>query len=103
MMSEGDIGQTLELPAGEVSRRRKMFYDWLDHHRPWADPGRSANLYGMMEEIVDAAAWCFLGDDPPSIGQIQSLVEMLNRVTEGLESHPEGHEGPCMCAECRSS
>lgn len=23
-------------------------------------------------------------------------------VTESLDEHPEGYEGPCMCADCRS-
>lgn len=96
-MSENEKAR---FPLASIAHRRKMFYDWLDRHRPWA---ARDDAYTMMESIVDRAALYFLDDDRPSAGQISALQDMLMLITQELDSHPRGHDGPCNCAECRSS
>lgn len=89
---------------GEISvaAARKMFYDWLDSHRPWAVPENRGDVYSTMEKVVDAAAWCFRADKRPTSEDIHRLEQALFRFTTLYDTHPEGYEGPCNCADCRS-
>jgi len=84
-----------------IEAARKNFYDWLDRKRPWAQP-ENKNVYRMMEEMVDAAAWCFRGDKRPTTEEVGELRRALCRFTRQLNEHPKDYDGPCMCAECRS-
>jgi hypothetical protein len=85
-----------------VATARKMFYDWLDSHRPWARPENQGDVYSMMEKLVDAAAWCFRADKRPTNEEVRRLEKALHQFTKPLTEHPQDYDGPCMCADCRN-
>jgi len=88
-------------PLPSISHARVEFAIWLAANRPWSAPG--VDVYAMIERMVDQAAWCFRSDHRPTKEQIDSLTNHLYRLTEPLATCPDGYDGPCMCAECRSS
>ena len=84
-----------------LAQARKYFHDWLDEQRPWAHPG--VDVYEMMEQMVDAAARYFRGEVRPTTEQIRKLTEAIEYFSSTHDQHPVDYDGPCNCAECRSS
>lgn len=84
-----------------IDQARKAFFDWLEKNRPWVTAGQDA--YGMMAEIVDQAALAFRGDWRPSLQEWQEREAEVLKLTESMDEHPEGYEGPCLCGMCREA
>lgn len=74
------------------------FYAWLSQSSPKAEFGRGATIYEAIENL------CYLlrGEftKPANMWKIerQALLKMTNM----LDEHPEGYNGPCMCKVCCS-
>lgn len=83
-----------------IPHARKMLYDYLDDNRPWAS---TKDVYAMMEAIVDYAAFAFRDEIRPTKEDVRKMGVHLLRFTLPLTEHPENYDGPCDCAECRSS
>lgn len=83
-----------------VSQSRKILHDLMDKRRPWA---HSNNVYDWMEEIVDMAEQAFTGKRRPTYKEHAEQERTILKLTESLNEHPEWHEGPCACEECRST
>ena len=86
--------------ARSVAQSRKTLHDLMDHRRPWA---HSKNVYDWMEEIVDMAEQAFTGRRRPTYKEWAEQEQTILKLTEPLKEHPEWHEGPCNCEECRSA
>ena len=56
----------------------------------------------MMEEIANHACWSFRNEHVPTKEEVDQMNRDLLRFTEALDEHPDGYEGSCACAECRS-
>jgi hypothetical protein len=59
-------------------------------------------MYDAMEEIVDEAEMAFTGQRRPTTREYQELEKTVITLTASLQEHPEWHDGPCACVECRS-
>jgi len=56
----------------------------------------------MMENIVEMAALYFADERKYSQEDMTKIYQNLLLVTDGLEEHPEGYDGPCLCNNCKS-
>lgn len=91
----------MKIPATpSTAHARKMLMDFMDSKRPWAS---CKDVYVMMEEIADYAAFAFHGDRRPTKEEVTAMERDLMRFTQPLSEHPEDYDGPCGCAECRQS
>lgn len=86
-----------------VAQAKKQLHDWLDDNRPWAKPQTVDGVYGLMQEIVAAAALAFAGERPVTAAELEARESDLLRFTANLETHPKHYDGPCACHECSAS
>lgn len=86
-----------------ISQAKKMFHDYLDRKRPWANC--NGNVYEAMEEIVAQAAFCFTNEPlPVRPEEVRELHSIISELTGDLPKHPEcigdDDKGICACHEC---
>ena len=88
------------MPTINVPAAKKHFHDYLDRERPWNKFENKDNMYALMEELVEKAAFYFAGERKYTSEEYSALERVYLEASEKIDVHPLGYEGPCACRRC---